>query len=62
MKKIIKLKVISAFFDINLGSKRLKNQIFECDEERAKILLGHPKDMVEILEIKKQNYASNEII
>jgi len=50
---MVKLKVIIPFFDIEGGFKRLRNSEFECDKERAKVLVNHESKLVEILEIKK---------
>lgn len=52
MKKV-KLKVLVSFLDVKCGAKRLINSEFECSEDRAKEILEHKSNLVEILEIKK---------
>lgn len=50
--KIVKLKVINHFHDTKEGVKRLKNDVFECSEKRAKEILSFDKyQLVEILSI-----------
>lgn len=52
--KIATLKVLIPFHDIkNNGKKRLKNEVFECSEKRAKEILKHETILVKILSIIK---------
>lgn len=50
--KIVTLKVLANFHDTKAEIKRLKNQEFECSEERAKEILSFEKyQLAEVLSI-----------
>ena len=50
--KIVTLKVLANFHDTKAEVKRLKNQEFECSEERAKEILSFEKyQLAEVLSI-----------
>lgn len=55
MEKTITFKVINPFHDTKDDVKRLKNEVFECYEKRAKEILSFNKyQLVEILSIIKK--------
>lgn len=53
--KTVKVKVLFNFHDTKEDVKRLKNETFECSEERAKEILSFEKyQLVEVLSIIKK--------
>lgn len=49
-----KVKVLTGYFDTQLGRHVTKNEVFEVDDERAKVLLEHYLNPVEVIEIEEE--------